>query len=577
MSGANHKLQTTSEESEQHVTDQQRIIADRYVVGDLIGQGGMSSVYRGTDTKLGRQVAIKILKADLSSDDVSRDRFKQEAQASSRMAHPTIVRVFDAGDELLDSPSGPQNLPYIVMEYVEGQDLRRLISKGAIGQREACLIVEDVLTALEYSHKAGVIHRDIKPGNIMITKTGQVKVMDFGIARAVSETSASVEHTTAILGTASYFSPEQAKGDVVDARTDLYSAGVVLYELLAGSVPFRGDSAVSVAYQHVSEKPVPPSERNAAVTPALDRVVLKALAKDKNKRYESASEFREYLKKAASGEMPDFEVDQGGFEELFGTDTLSSSQQAVRQLSSGGGSVRTQIRPPVMWVWAGILSLAVIIVAVMFWLANLSAMEITPANTRVVPDLVELSEKDARKLLADLKLNMITITEYSDKVEVGKVIKSDPEEGARVVARSNVRVFISRGRENSAVPELALLSIADATAEIEKLGLKVGNVDKRDDPTIGADIVITSDPIAGTALKPGDTVNLIVSSGLVNVPDVLGQTITVARDVMSQSQISVLLKPEPGCAQEASSTVHSQSIVGQQKQGSTVTLTYCSG
>lgn len=559
------------------MTDQQRIIADRYVVGDLIGQGGMSCVYRGTDTKLGRQVAIKILKADLSSDDVSRERFRQEAQASSRMAHPTIVRVFDAGDELLESAEGPQNIPYIVMEYVEGQDLRRLISKGAIGQREACLIVEDVLTALEYSHKAGVIHRDIKPGNIMITTTGQVKVMDFGIARAVSETSASVEQTTAILGTASYFSPEQAKGDTVDARTDIYSAGVVLYELLAGSVPFRGDSAVSVAYQHVSEKPVPPSERNSAVTPALDRVVLKALAKDKNKRYESASEFREYLKKAANGEMPDFEVDQGGFEALFGVETVSSSEQAVRQLSSGAGAVRTQIRPPVMWVWAGILSLGVIIVAVMFWLANLSAMEITPANTRVIPDLVQLSEKDARKLLADLELNMITITEFSDEVEVGKVIKSDPEAGARVVSSSNVRVYISRGRETSEVPELALLSIADATAALENLGLEVGTVEKRDHPTIGADIVITTDPAAGKALKPGASVNLIVSSGLVNIPDVLGQTVTVARDVLSQSQISYQLKAEPGCAQEATATVHSQSIVGQQKQGSIVTITVCSG
>lgn len=558
------------------MTGQQRIIADRYVVGDLIGQGGMSSVYRGTDTKLGRQVAIKILKADLSSDQVSRDRFKQEAQASSRMAHPTIVRVFDAGEEVLDTSEGEQSLPYIVMEYVEGQDLRKLMSKGAIGQREAILIVEDVLTALEYSHKAGVIHRDIKPGNIMITSSGQVKVMDFGIARAVSDTSASVEHTTAILGTASYFSPEQAKGDTVDARTDIYSAGVVLYELLSGSVPFRGDSAVSVAYQHVSEKPVPPSERNAAVSPALDRVVLRALAKDKNKRYESASEFRQYLKRAASGEMPDFDVDQGGFEALFGTETLSSSEQAVRQLSSGG-SVRTAVRPPVMWIWAGIVSLGVIIVAVMFWLANLSAVEITPANTRVIPDLVELSEKDARKMLADLELNMITITEFSDDIDAGKVIKSDPEEGARVVTSSNVRVYISKGRENSEVPDVALLSVADATAEIEKLGLKVGTVEKRDDPAIGADIVISSDPTTGTAMKPGDTVNLIVSTGLVNIPDVRGQTITVARDVMSQSQVSVQLKPEPGCAQEANSPVHSQSIVGQQKQGSTVTLTYCSG
>lgn len=559
------------------MTDQQRIIADRYLVGDLIGQGGMSSVYRGTDTKLGRQVAIKIMKADLASDPVFRDRFKQEAQAASRMAHPTIVRVFDAGDELIETSEGPEMLPFIVMEYVEGQDLRRLISKGAIGQREACLIIEDVLTALEYSHKAGVIHRDIKPANIMITATGQVKVMDFGIARAVSETSASVQHTTAILGTAAYFSPEQAKGEAVDARTDIYSAGIVLYELLAGSVPFKGDSAVSVAYQHVSERPVAPSERNEMVSPALDRVVLKALAKDKNKRFETATEFREYLKMAASGQMPDFEVDQGGLEALFGAGALSSSEQAVRQLSTASGAVRTQIRPPVMWIWAGIISIAVIIVAVMFWLANLSSVEITPANTRVMPDLVGVVEADAKKELNKLDLTMVKLTETSDEFEAGEVIRTDPAAGTRLRAGDSVRVYVSKGRSTSDVPDIALLSVTDATAALEAAGLTVGTIEKRDHPTLALDVVISSDPASGTSLKPGAKVNLIVSTGMVTVPDVVGQTITVARDMMSASQISVNLKPEPGCAQEPNSPVHSQSIVGQQKQGSTVTLTYCSG
>jgi len=559
------------------VTDQQRIIADRYVVGDLIGQGGMSSVYKGVDKKLGRQVAIKIMKAELSNDPVFRERFKQEAQAASRMAHPTIVRVFDAGDEIIQTNTGPEELPFIVMEYIEGQDLRRLLAKGVIAQREACLIVEDVLTALEYSHKAGVVHRDIKPGNIMITKTGQVKVMDFGIARAVAESSSSVEQTTAILGTAAYFSPEQAKGDTVDARTDMYSAGVVLYELLAGSVPFTGDSAVSVAYQHVSERPVAPSERNAAVSPALDRVVLRALAKDKTKRYESAAEFKRYLKQAAQGEMPDFEVDQGGLEALFGGETFNASEQAVRSLAAGSGSVRTQIRPPVMWIWGGILSLGVIIVAVMFWLANLTSLDITPANARVVPDVVQMTEADARRILTDLDLNVIVITEFSETVDVGLVTKTDPGEGARVASGSDVRMFVSKGRENSELPDLRLLSLEDATEQIENLGLVVGSVEQRDDPAVAAGIVLSSDPGAGTNLKPGDTVNLIVSSGLVDVPDVRGQTMVVARDIMSQSQISVLLQPIAECPQQPNSPVQSQSLIGQQPQGSTVTLTYCAG
>lgn len=559
------------------MTDQQRIVAGRYVLGDLIGQGGMSSVYRGTDQKLGRQVAIKIMKAELSEDPIFRSRFKQEAQAASRMAHPTIVRVFDAGDEIVETPEGPRDLPYIVMEYIEGQDLRRLLTKGTIAQREAILIVEDVLTALEYSHKAGVVHRDIKPANIMITKTGQVKVMDFGIARALSDSSSSVEHTTAILGTASYFSPEQAKGDSVDARSDIYSAGIVLYELLAGSVPFRGDSPVAVAYQHVSERPVAPSERNDAVSPALDRVVLKALGKDKNKRFQSASEFRDYLQRAAKGEMPDFEVEQGGLEALFGGDTISAADQTVRQLASGSGVVRTQIRPPVMWIWGGVVALGIIIVAVMFWLANLTALEITPANTRVVPDLVNMTEKDAKATLKDLQLGMVTLTAFSDTIDEGRVISSDPEKDAQVVTGTNVKVTISKGRSTSEVPDLANLSIADATAELEAAGLKLGSIDKQDHPTLGADVVISSSPSAASSVKPGATVNVVVSSGMVTVPDVRGQTMTLARDVMSDAQISVQMKGEPGCTQEAGSPVRSQSLVGQQKQGSSVVLTYCSG
>ena len=278
------------------MTENQRILAERYEVGSLIGRGGMADVYEGTDTRLGRKVAIKLLKSDLANDPSFEARFRQEAQASARMAHPTIVRVYDAGEELsIDSNGNERRTPYIVMEYVRGTLLRDLLHERAIGVPEAIGYAEGVLTALEFSHRAGIIHRDIKSANIMITDTGLVKVMDFGIARAISDSSTTQAHTTGIVGTAQYFSPEQARGESVDARTDLYSTGVLLYEMLAGRPPFKGETAVSVAYQHVSEAVTPPSHHNPAISAGLDEVVLRALAESRDERYQSAEEFREHL------------------------------------------------------------------------------------------------------------------------------------------------------------------------------------------------------------------------------------------------------------------------------------------
>ncbi len=265
------------------MTDDTRLLAGRYRLGDLIGRGGMSNVYMGRDERLGRQVAIKLLRSQLAGDPIFRTRFRQEAQAASRMAHPTIVRVFDAGEERIAEPGGFEGVvPFIVMEYVDGRLLKDVIkSDGPLDVAEAIRVTEGILTALEYSHRAGVVHRDIKPGNVMITHGGQVKVMDFGIARAISDSSATVAQTTAILGTAQYFSPEQARGESVDARTDLYSTGIVLFEMLTGRPPFSGDTPVAVAYQHVSEAPAAPSSLNPLVSPAVDQVVLHALAKDR--------------------------------------------------------------------------------------------------------------------------------------------------------------------------------------------------------------------------------------------------------------------------------------------------------
>ena len=379
------------------MSDEGRVLAGRYRVGALIGRGGMSDVHVGTDTRLGRQVAIKLLKPQLATDPAFRMRFRQEAQSAARMAHPTIVRVFDAGEEtVVDSAGQEVQLPFIVMEYVEGRLLKDIIHDGPLEPVAAVRVIDGVLTALEYSHRAGVVHRDIKPGNIMITTTGQVKVMDFGIARAVSDSATTVAQTTAILGTASYFSPEQAKGETVDARTDLYSTGVVLFEMLTGRPPFRGDTPVAVAYQHVSERPVKPSVINPKVSPALDAVVLHALTKNREQRYQTAAEFRADVDTAASGRVPVHrQPDEATM--LFGapTSSLSSSELALRQLTEDETMARTQRRPPAIWIWSGIIAVVVIVIAVMYWAFNLQPTDDLPSNAREIPALAGVTYEEA--------------------------------------------------------------------------------------------------------------------------------------------------------------------------------------
>ncbi|MFC4224370.1 Stk1 family PASTA domain-containing Ser/Thr kinase [Lysinibacter cavernae] len=561
------------------MTDPQRVLAGRYIVGELIGHGGMSTVFRGTDMKLGRPVAIKILKAALANDTAFRDRFRQEAQSASRMAHPTIVRVYDAGDDLMQTPDGTQmQLPFIVMEFIEGQNLKEVLASGPLAGDEACRIMESVLTALEYSHRAGVVHRDIKPANIMITPTGQIKVMDFGIARAISDTSSTVAQTTAILGTAAYFSPEQAKGETVDARTDLYSAGIVLFEMLTGKVPFRGDTAVAVAYQHVSEPPVAPSTRNPDVSEALDRVVLKALAKDRTKRYQSAAEFRDYVKLAATGTVPDFRSANELEESIFGTTNapLSESEMALKQLSESPTVVRTQNRPPVMWTWAAILSIGVIIVAVTFWLLTLAPQSIVPDATRIVPSLTGATQESATDTLSKLDLIVQPFQEENADIPEGQVIRTDPETGTKVAPETVISIYVSTGPKHVSVPTVQWLNVDDAKQQLTELGLKVGTIDSVEDPSLPENSVIGSTPAAGESVPKGTTVDLHVSNGQVSVPNVVGQGMTVARDVLQGLQLDVQLVPNGGCARVEGNPIVEQSLAeGRHPQGSVITITYC--
>ena len=252
-----------------------RMLGDRYSVGVVIGRGGMAEVHEGRDLRLGRRVAIKILRSDLARDPSFHARFRREAQSAAALNHPNIVAVYDTGEEELTSSDGTSSVvPFIVMEYVDGMTLRQLLASGRRLLPERALeITAGILSALDYAHRHGIVHRDIKPANVMLTRTGEVKVMDFGIARAINEVAQSMTTTSTVMGTAQYLSPEQARGEVVDARSDLYSTGVLLYELLTGKPPFTGDSPVSIAYQHVSEMPLPPSQVDPGVLPDVDAEV----------------------------------------------------------------------------------------------------------------------------------------------------------------------------------------------------------------------------------------------------------------------------------------------------------------
>ena len=561
--------------------DSGRLIAGRYRVGALLGRGGMSDVHIGTDSRLGRTVAIKLLKSTLASDPAFRTRFRQEAQAAARMAHPTIVRVFDAGEETVTDNAGHDSqVPFIVMEHVDGRLLKDIIREGPIDAVEAVRIIEGVLTALEYSHRAGVVHRDIKPGNIMITKSGQVKVMDFGIARAISDSATTVAQTTAILGTAAYFSPEQAKGESVDARTDLYSTGVVLFEMLTGRPPFRGDTPVAVAYQHVSEPPVKPSALNPRVSPALDSVVLHALAKDRFARYQSAVEFRADVETAGSGQIPIHRTGDEVGAGLFGAApaAMTGSALALKQLAEDQTMVRTQRRPPVIWVWAGIVCVVVIVVAVMIWVANLQPSVELPDSSRQIPSLSGQTYDEAQNTLLDLDLAATRAEESSTTVPADEVIRTDPPADTIVNPSDVIKVFISTGPVPIVVPDVTNQPIADAQAAIDAIGFISGSVTAENSSTVAADIVIRTDPAAASSEFAGVTINYIVSSGLVTLGDLTGQSLVAAIDLVSSESLAPISKADYTCAQESGSPIKAQSLApGDVPQRSEITLSYCAG
>jgi serine/threonine-protein kinase len=538
------------------------LVGGRYQLGGLLGRGGMAEVRAGVDERLGRRVAVKRLRTDLASDPIFQARFRREAQSAASLNHPAIVAVYDTGEEPDPDGSGLM-IPYIVMEYVEGRTLREILREGRkILPERAMEITAGVLAALDYSHRAGIIHRDIKPANVMLTPDGEVKVMDFGIARAISDSSATMTQTAAVVGTAQYLSPEQARGERVDARSDIYSTGCLFYELLVGRPPFVGDSPVAVAYQHVREEAPPPSSIDPEITPELDAILAKALAKSTRERYQSAVQMRADIERALAGQAISAPIATPADADPV----LPMDQTSVMETTTA----ETGRKRRRGWIYALLALLTIgLFVLLGLYLPRMLAGEETARV--VVPRLVGSTEAEARDKLEAVGLELGEVTQAtSDEVEPGLIISQDPEPSAAADEGSSVDVVVSSGLERVTVPNVVGDSVGPATDELEGLRLQV-RVERRAGGE-ERDIVLETDPEAGAEARVGDTVTLFVSEGPVEVPDVVGLDEASARDLLGDFDVSVV--DDPG-AEEDAGIVTSQTPEGgsSAQPGATVIIT----
>jgi serine/threonine protein kinase len=505
-----------------------RRLGDRYELGDVLGYGGMAEVLRGRDIRLGRDVAVKTLRVDLARETSFQARFRREAQSAASLNHPAIVAVYDTGESMLDGVP----VPYIVMEYVDGRTLRDLLkAEHRVMPTRALEITAQILSALDYSHRNGIIHRDIKPANVMLTRAGDVKVMDFGIARSVAQASAAVTQTAAVIGTAQYLSPEQARGEQVDPRSDVYSTGCLLYELLTGTPPFTGDSAVAVAYQHVREDPIPPSRVNGDVSPAIDAIVLKAMAKNPANRYQSAAEMRDDIERALSG-VP-----------VRATPLLLDQTVSIAPVS-GDDFERRQPRGRRTLVY---IMLTLMAIALFIFLGILARHVLTTkhqATTVQVPDVSKFSQADAIASLKAAGLTPVVQPGASLTLAKGIVISENPPAGTPLPLNTPVTIFVSSGPQAVAVPDLTNQSLADAKAELIRNKLTLGTVTPQDSPA-SANTVLKQSPAVGASVTSGSPVNVVVASGNSTVPDVRNLPVDEAEQALTSSGFNFELHNQP--------------------------------
>ena len=574
----------------------------RYEVIERAGSGGMAEVYRARDDLLDREVAVKVLNERFSRDRSFVERFRREAQSAANLNHPNIVSLYDYGAD--------DGTYFIVMEFIEGRPLDDVIrTEGALMPERAAEIGSDVAQALQRAHAAGLVHRDIKPSNIMITGSGQTKVTDFGIARAMAaEREQTMTQTGMVIGTAAYLSPEQAQGNPVDVRSDVYSLGCVLYEMLTGAPPFTGDSPLSIAYKHVREEPTPPSRVNPDVPTALDAIVMKALAKNPDNRYDTATDLKQDLDRFRSGQP------------VEATPLLADDTTVVGRADDTRVLRREPYEPPRRsraWLWVVLTLLVLALLGGLAWLLYDSLTEDVPqvrvpevvgmtfdraqsvlrgrgfeveferrnnpapvgevfrqdpeANELVdegttvmltvsngprqttVPDVTGLTRRDARSVLEDADLELGQVSRAaSDDFDEGLVISQDPAADERVDAGSAIDITVSTGPEPVVVPTVVGLSEGDAIATLEGAGLGAEVVGREPSSEVDEGLVISQDPAAGSEVAPGDVVGILVSTGPEDVPlpDVTGQDADSAEEQLEELGLEVGQTPETGeCVQ----------------------------
>ena len=597
------------------------ILAGRYQIGETLGYGGMSEVHRARDTVLGRDVAVKIMRPELARDETFYERFRREAQNSASLNHPSIVAIYDTGEEHTDDG----DLPYIVMELVEGDTIRDLVRMdGPMDVTRALGVMADVCGAIGFSHKKGIIHRDVKPANIMISQDGAVKVMDFGIARAMSDSTSTLTQTASVLGTAQYLSPEQARGESVDARSDLYSAGCVLYEMVAGTPPFTGESPVAVAYQHVREDPAPPSSVNPEVDRYVDAVVMQAMAKNPENRYATAGDMRTDLLTVLSGGRPAAplvlsdddlddehrpEEDHGFTGAGYGSPTpgwgsadapteahaLPGLAGAAAGASAGEGSrptssathsasppahreERTRPRPAV--IAAAVLLVLASIAGAAVWIASRDGDETVQVQEVTIPEVAQRPVEEVVAQLTELGLEPVEHPQPDPQIPAGIVISSDPIAGKRLPRGSEIHLAVSTGVPVLTIPNVMGMAPADARRTLEEAGFRVEpeNTPRPSTPE-DRDKVVATEPGPGTDIPSDQPVRLLVGSGpeQVQVPGVVGQDADSARATLEAAGFGVDTVRVDGTEPEGRVVQQSTAAGQTQLKGATITLQVSAG
>ncbi|TYP86476.1 Stk1 family PASTA domain-containing Ser/Thr kinase [Blastococcus xanthinilyticus] len=500
-----------------------QVLGERYEIGGVLGRGGMAEVHHGRDLRLGREVAVKVLRHDLARDPSFQVRFRREAQASASLNHPAIVAVYDTGEDR--TPTGAT--PYIVMEYVEGETLRDVLRReGRLPIERAMSLAADICGALDFSHRNGIVHRDVKPGNVMITPQGTVKVMDFGIARAVSDSAATMTSTAAVIGTAQYLSPEQARGESVDARSDVYSLGCLLYELVTGAPPFTGDSPVSVAYQHVREDPRLPSSINPDVPPELDAILLKAMSKNPANRYQSAADMRNDLLRALAGQRVEATPVMGDAEK-----TAIIGAPVGGYGSSGYGSDDDwddeQARKRKRRIIAIVSVLAVLLLGGVIAAAIAMNADDDPvaAQQVEVPAVVGQPVAEAEQAITDAGLEVGDTTDQptTNPAEQGTVLQTTPAGGVLVDGGTSVGLVVGVAPDAITVPSLVNFTEQQAREALTRAGF-TGSVDTREEDSLQDEgTVVSVSPASGESVAVDGTVELGLSTGTIAMPDVTGR------------------------------------------------------